>query len=417
MRSLGLPIPERLLRPLRSSAFRNLALGRSASYLGDWLMVAVLVGWVYESSASVAQVALLLVIRLAPPIVGGGVAASLVDRLPRLKVLVWSELACAGTIAGAIAGVLLDSRPLVFALVGVCGLGSMVSTVAGNALIPMTVAAEEIAAANSVYAVGQEAAMALGALTGGVTLALGGPVAGLAANLASYAIAVVLYARISIIDDVREVAGRAQGGLRQGLRYIRQHRTVAVVVGGFAVATLAAGLVNATLPKFTTSLGLGAGGYGVALATIAAGMMVGEAVTGAAAERIDARWLGLGLAAMGCLLFAFAWSAAAPLALAVLAVFGVANGVVEVVMMTAIHEHADSAFQGRVFGVASTIWRTAMLGAVAVAPVVDALVSAPQAITIAAVLLVAGAGFVCAALGQVSRRRRSTAATAIATTQ
>lgn len=393
-RSRGLPIPERLQRPLRSSAFRNLALGKSASYLGDWLMIAVLVGWVYESSASVAQVALLLVIRLAPPIVGGGVAASLVDRLPRLKVLVWSELACSATIVGAIAGVTIGSRPLVFALVGLCGLGSMVSTVASNALIPMTVAAEEIAAANSVYAVGQEAAMALGALTGGVTLALGGPVAGLAANLASYAVAVAFYARISIVEDVCDVARRARASLRDGLRYAMQQRIVGVVIGGFTAATLATGLVNATLPKFTTDLGLGAGGYGLALATVAAGMMTGEAVTGAAVERIDVRWLGIGLAAMGWLLCAFAWSGTAALALALLAAFGVANGVAEVVMMTAIHEHADAAYQGRVFGVASTIWRTAMLGAVAFAPVVDGLASPPQAITIAAGLLFVGGGFV-----------------------
>ncbi len=111
-------IPERLERPLRSPAFRRLALGKSISYLGDWLMVAVLVGWVYQSTSSVAQVALLMAIRLVPPIVGGGVAASLVDRLPRLKVLVWSEIACAATVAGALVGVTVGSRALVFALVG-----------------------------------------------------------------------------------------------------------------------------------------------------------------------------------------------------------------------------------------------------------------------------------------------------------
>ena len=396
------------MQPLRSSAFRNLALGKSASYLGDWLMVAVLVGWVYESSASVAQVALLLVIRLAPPIVGGGVAASLVDRLPRLKVLVWSELACAATIAGAIAGVTLDSRPLVFALVGVCGLGSMVSTVAGNALIPTTVAEEELAAANSIYAVGQEVAMALGALTGGVTLAFGGPAAGLAANLASYAVAVALYVRIPIAHEMREVGGRARASLREGFRYVLEQRALAVVVGGFTVATLATGLVNATLPKFTTDLGLGAGGYGLALAAVAAGMIVGETVTGAAAERVDARWLGFGLAAMGCLLCAFAWSGNAALALAVLAAFGVANGVAEVVMMTAIHQQADGAYQGRVFGIASTIWRTAMLGAVAFAPVVDAVASPPQSISVAAALLFAGGVVVYCVL----RPRLQTAAAA-----
>jgi hypothetical protein len=103
-------IPERLERPLRSSAFRRLALGKSISFLGDWVMVAVLVGWVYQSTSSVAQVALLMAIRLLPPIVGGGLAASVVDRLPRLKVLVWSEIACAAAVAGALAGVTIGSR-------------------------------------------------------------------------------------------------------------------------------------------------------------------------------------------------------------------------------------------------------------------------------------------------------------------
>src|SRR5437879_630717 len=146
-------IPERLERPLRSSSFRRLALGKSISYLGDWLMVAVLVGWVYQSTSSVAQVALLMAIRLVPPIVGGGVAASLVDRLPRLKVLVWSEIACAATVAGALVGVTVGSRALVFALVGLCGLAGMVSTVAGNALIPLTVEHDELPAANAIHSV------------------------------------------------------------------------------------------------------------------------------------------------------------------------------------------------------------------------------------------------------------------------
>jgi hypothetical protein len=127
-------------------------------------------------------------------------------------------------------------------------------------------------------------------------------------------------------------------------------------------------------------------------------MIVGEAVTGAVAERIDARLLGIALAAMGCLLSAFAWSGTAALALAVLTAFGVANGVLEVVLMTAIHQEADGAYQGRVFGVASTIWRTSMLSAVVFAPVVNALASPPQAITIAAAFLFAGGVLVYVAL-------------------
>ena len=353
-------------------------------------MVAVLVGWVYESTSSVAQVALLMVIRLVPPIVGGGVAASIVDRLPRQRVLVWSEVACAATIAGALMGVLADSRAMVFAFVGLCGLVGMISTVAGNALIPLVVEQEQLPAANGIHSIGQEAAMALGAVAGGATLALGGAAAGLAANLASYGIAVVLYARIRVSAEP-EAHARRRGGLVDGLRYVLRSRALTVVVGSFAFGTLAAGLVNATLPKFTAELGLGAGGYGWALAALGAGMMAGEALTGAIAERIEARWLSLGLGGMGLFFVAFAWAGSAIFALLFLVAFGVANGFVEVVMMTAIHQEADAGYQGRVFGVGSTLWRTTMLGAVAFAPVVDAVASPAQAITVAAIVLFAGA--------------------------
>ena len=384
-------IPERLRRPLRSPAFRRLALGKSVSYLGDWLMVAVLVGWVYESTSSVAQVALLMSIRLVPPIVGGGVAASIVDRLPRQRVLVWSELACAATIAGALLGVMAGSRATVFVFVGLCGLVGMISTVAGNALIPMVVEADELPAANGIHSVGQEAAMALGAVTGGVTLALGGATAGLAANLVSYGFAVILYSRIRISEEPGATATGRRGGLIDGLRYILRSRPLTVVVGSFAFGTLAAGLVNATLPKFTAELGLGASGYGWALAALGTGMIAGEALTGAIAERIEPRWLSLGLAGMGLFFVAFAWAGSAVAALLFLVAFGVANGFVEVVMMTAVHQEADAGYQGRVFGVGSTIWRTTMLGAVALAPVVDRLASPAAAITVAAAVLLVGA--------------------------
>jgi MFS family permease len=388
----------RLAEPLHSRSFRRLVVGKSVSFLGDWLMVAVLVGWVYRSTSSITQVALLMAIRLVPPIVGGGVAASIVDRLPRLRVLIWSELVCAGAIAGAIAGVAVDSRAVVFAAVALCSLVATISATAGNALLPSTVDESCLAAANSIHSVGQEAAMALGALTGGLTLAIGGPIAGLAANLASYGVALALYAGIGDLASAPTARPRVRGALRDGLGYVLRNRPVLVVVGCFAVVTFAAGLVNATLPKFTSGLGLGAGAYGVTLAVLALGMMVGELLTGAFAERIDARWLGAALAAMGCLGLAFAWSEGPFAALLLFGAFGVANGVAEVVMMTAIHQHADAGYQGRVFGLGATLWRSSMLGAFALAPLVDAIASPAQAIGVAAAFLLAGGVVVHAAL-------------------
>jgi MFS family permease len=224
-----------------------------------------------------------------------------------------------------------------------------------------------------------------------LTLAAGGASAGLLANLASYGVAVLLFARISVTDETAGRATVSRGGFINGLRYVLGHSTLLVVVGSFGLGTLATGLVNATLPGFTEGLGFGASGYGFALAALAAGMIVGEALTGAAASRVDARWLAPGLAAMGFLFLAFAWSGSIIAALVLLAAFGIANGFTEVVMMTAIQQHADREYHGRVFGVGSTIWRTTMLGAVVAAPFVDALATPAEAITIAAGVLFAGA--------------------------
>jgi predicted MFS family arabinose efflux permease len=285
----------------------------------------------------------------------------------------------------------------------------MISTVAGNALIPLVVEEEQLPAANGIHSVGQEAAMALGALAGGAALAVGGATVGLAANLASYGIAVVLYAGIRVSSEPSTAARRKRGGLLDGAQYVLSSRPLTVVVGSFAFGTLAAGLVNATLPKFTDELGLGASGYGWALAALGAGMIVGEALTGAIAERIDARWMSYGLAGMGIFFAAFAWAGSAVVALVFLVAFGVANGFIEVVMMTAIHQEADSGYQGRVFGVGSTLWRTTMLGAVAFAPVVNAVASPAQAITLAAGVLIAGAVLVQLTL-RPSRRLATAAA-------
>ena len=99
----------------------------------------------------------------------------------------------------------------------------------------------------------------------------------------------------------------------------------------------------------------------------------------------------------------FAWAGSAVVALLFLVAFGVANGFIEVVMMTAIHQEADAGYQGRVFGVGSTLWRTTMLGAVAFAPLVNAIASPAATITVAAAVLFAGAVLVQVTLRQ-SRR-------------
>src|SRR5207247_7047692 len=67
------------LRPLRLPSYRSLLAGKLISSVGDWLTLAALVGWRYESTGSTGAVALILLARVSPPIVGGGIAAFVVD--------------------------------------------------------------------------------------------------------------------------------------------------------------------------------------------------------------------------------------------------------------------------------------------------------------------------------------------------
>ena len=392
MRFTNKLFPDRLRRPLRTASFRRLAAGKAISFLGDWLMIAALVGWIYETSHSVTQVATLMAIRFVPPILGGGVAAALVDRFDRRRVLLASELLAAATVGAALAGVVASSRPLVFAAAGLCALVAMVSSVAGNALVPAVVSAEELPAANAVYSIGQELAMAVGTLVGGLALALGGVALALAGNLVSYLVAAALYAGVAVAgSEPSDARTRGAGGLREGASYLRSHPGLLALIGAFALATASAGLVNATLPRFTAELGMGGEGYGIALAALAVGLIIGEAATGAATDRVNGRWLCPALAAMAACFLALATAPSIAVALVVLAAAGAANGVVEVVLFTALQQEADPAYHGRVLGLGSTAYRTTMLLAVTAAPFANALGSTTAVLGIAAAALLGAA--------------------------
>ena len=395
-------VPERLLAPLRVPSFRRLVAGRSVSFLGDWLLAAALVGWIYDRTGSTAYVAALMIVRLVPPIVGGGLAAAVVDRLPRERVLVQAELGRAAVVGGALAGVALGSELVVFAAAGLCGLLAPVGAAAANALVPTLVDDERLAGANAGLAMGQEIAMALGALAAGLSLSASTAAVALAADVAAFAVAAWLYHGIAVRSRER-IRGRQRDGFRAGLRYLAGSPGLVVLFASFSISTLATGLINATLPRFFGELGLGSGGYGFGLAALATGLVVGEAAIGLVDGRATDRWLGVALAAMAMLFGGLALATSAPAALALLFFVGVANGVAEIVLITAVHREADPRFHGRVFGLSSAAFRTTMLAAVAAAPLVNAVASPPEAIGAAAACLLAAAGAVLAGAGRRAR--------------
>ena len=385
----------RFVDPLREPSFRRLAVGRSVSVLGDWLLIAGLVGWVYGRTGSTGHVAVLMIVRLLPPVAGGAVAGMLADRLPRQRLLVAAELICGGAVSGALVGVLRGSEVIVFACVALCAFVAPLGSVSMNAIVPDIVPEARRTAGNAMLQLGQEIAMATGALAAGITLSSGTAAGALGLDLASYVVAAVLFARIRVTVSSAP-RGAASSGAGSALRHVLGNPSLRAVALAFPLVTLATGLTNATLPRHLTDLGLGAGGYGFGLATLALGSAIGEIGIGASGSRLGARTLAVA-SALSCIPFAaLAFASSAFAAIAALGIIGLVQGASEVALMTVVQQEAAPEFRGRAFGLVSTLIRTTMVSAVALAPLVNRLgpprnaILAATAVTAVAALVAAG---------------------------
>jgi hypothetical protein len=380
----------RLALPFRTAAYRRLATGKLVSHLGDWLTLAALIGWVYETTKSTASVAALLLARLAPPILGAGIASVVVDRFRRQGLVVYVEVARGAAVAAALVGVVTHSIPLVLCALAVSGALAAISAAAVSALVPSLLPAEQLASANAGLGIAKDLAMALGAVGAGAALSFVGPTPALVVDLVSFVLAFVLFRGIRV---EREAAGRRRkDGSLGGLRYLLRRRRLLLLVLSFASATLATGLANATFPGFfNLQLGLGAGGYGFALAALAGGLALGEALVGfARTGEAAGRWIGAGLLMMAGFFVLLGTGTHLPTALLVIAAIGFVDGTTDVLFETFIQHEADPAYYGAVFGLASAFMTTTMIGAIAAAPLLNRLVS-PAAV------IVSGSGFLMVA--------------------
>jgi hypothetical protein len=243
----------------------------------------------------------------------------------------------------------------------------------------------------------ESTAMATGAIVGGLLLALIGVIPALAADLFTFLAAAALFAGISTSASAGTAAAEATEAVaddtpKPRVRDLLADRTITRAVGALCVTVVAGGLVNATLPRFLTELGLGAGAYGYGFGAIAIGLALGGAAAGAIrVERTDTRLMGRALFATAVAFCALAVVSSAPIALLLLLLVGMLDGIVWVVFETAMQRSADPRLLGRAFGVTDATVRTAMIGSIALAPLANHL-GTPQAILLAGAVVLTLAG-------------------------
>jgi MFS family permease len=365
--------------PLEVPEFRALLAARTISKLGDWISIAALVTWIYAHSHSTLGVSAILAARLTASIAGSVVSSIVLDRFGRFAILARVEAGRALITIAAVALVASDHSFAVVACVFASSFLAAATDPTASSLVAEILPPGTLHAGNALHAVSRAAVMAVGAIAGGLVAASIGAVPALAADCGTFLAAVALYsvfARRMPRSQPNHVAakpadGGPEGSHLEGLRCICNSRRLAALVGSFAVATFAMGLLNASLPAFLSVHAPHAGGYGVAIGVIAAGLMCGEFLSGRAPGRVVERIPALGFAAAAVMVSVAAASDLPATILLLLFVLGVSDGTTETAYDTVVQAEAPRALSGRVFALAGAVQQTAMVAGFVTAPILQ----------------------------------------------
>ena len=385
------------LRLLRAApGYRLVFLAALASGIGTWLAFVALVLDVTERTEDARWVSALLVAEFLPVVVIGLLAGPLVDRLPRRKILIASDL------ARAVVFLLLPFAPDVLAIVLLALAAGVFTSLFRPALyagLPNLVSDEDLPQANSLLQTAENLTWAVGAVAGGALVAVSGPDAAYVVNVFSFVVSALLFLRVRESLEETRVAG--QGHLREladGLRLVVSSRPLLTVLIAWSIVMLSNAAVNVAQVFLATRVfDAGELGYGILVATEATGLVIGSFAAGGLIERHGVRGpYGLSIAVMGAGLLAAAAAANLWVALPFVVIAGIGNGAAVVCNVVLVQRGAPDALRGRAFSVLMGIGYAVLgLGMAVAGPITNAY-GARTAWVIASGLCAAGAlvGFV-----------------------
>jgi DHA3 family tetracycline resistance protein-like MFS transporter len=165
-----------LLRALKVRAFALLWTGQTISRMGDYVYQLALAWWVLEKTGSPAAMSAVMIFSIAPMLIFlliGGVA---VDRFPRVRVMVLSDVA-RGLVTLIVAVLAFADRLEIwhiYLLSLIFGLVDSFFTPAYTAAVPELTPATDLTSANSLTSLSLQAGRIIGPGVGAVLMSVGG---------------------------------------------------------------------------------------------------------------------------------------------------------------------------------------------------------------------------------------------------
>jgi MFS family permease len=332
---------------LANKRFLKLWAGQGISFVGDAVSAVALVILVVQVTGSAPAVGGVLVLRLLPTLASPLVGV-LADRLDRRVVLVACDLLRA---ALAVALIFTENLYALYAIAFLMGTATTFFNPTIRAAFPGVVGDGDLTRANALVSGTFSTAIAVGPALGGLLVATVGVDVAFALDAATFLVSAAFLALIPLPAPTREEESGFLRDLGEGFGYlVGAPVALGLVTGAFLTVLTANVTVPAEAFLARETFGAGDAGYGLLVSAWGGGMVLGSALMaglGDRAGRLTFYFVAVFLTAL-----TLAGTGLAPtfvVALAVLVVAGLANGVDNVVADTILQKRVPDALLGRVF--------------------------------------------------------------------
>jgi len=368
-------VPENSLPDEYGRDFRLYVTGRVVSVVGDRIAKIALVFLVIRLAHGFAPaVSLYYVAQLAPGIVGGLLAGVAADQVDRRRLMVGCDVGRA-MLVGLVPLAVTVGLWMVFPLVVILYTLTLLFDTTAGAAVPDLVAPARLTGANSILS-GIDAAADFAYAVGGALIFVFGYELPFYFDAASFLFSAGMLWAITIPSHSRGEKMDVRGivsSISEGITFLVQQPFLKWSVAALGIGALAGGMGYVLTPLYASrvlarSSGLAGPLHGGAFrfSVLEVALGVGLLVASGVASRLERRFpggalFGAGLSVFGVAYALLAWCHNLYLAVALLFVAGVANGMFVILGFTLLRRLTPSAMRGRVSGATATAINTSLV--------------------------------------------------------
>lgn len=347
---------------LAQPRYRRLWSARTISQWGDTFNFVALALLVYDLTGSGVGVSGVVVAEILPVLLLAPVAGALVDRWPRVRVMIGSDLF--RLVLAVVLAVRHETPVAVYAVAFAMSVGGVFFNPAASSVLPVLVRKEALVAANSgIWTAAVVSQIVLAPVAALLVVTLGyGPA--FAINAVSYGLSALVLHGLRVPDVL--LPRRPQRwwvDAREGVAVLVRHRLLRALAVGQVLASLSAGATSALLVVLAERhLRLTGGGYGLLIAAIGLGAALGPLAL-LRFVRDPARPLfvfgSFGLRGLIDLLLATV--TAVPAAAVALVVYGVGTSTGAIIFTSMVQAETPERVRARVFASMDMLWQSGRL--------------------------------------------------------